>query len=276
MLPLPSYANCHRRSRYEPGKSASEGRRVWSVAVTPSTEKLLALRSGGVCAFPGCVRVLYADATTESPAKVRGQIAHIEGSKPGSPRYNPDMPDAESDGIDNLVFLCRDHHADIDNQPESYPPEVIRDFKREHEATVSTILARELAELNFPELAAVCDAFKETAASVAADSSFLLTPVAEKVAKNDLLAVADDIRLGASRVTVVREFIEQRAKLDATFVEKLRFGFMQLYASYRYEGRSSVDTYLDLVAYARRYAKSYAAPLAIVYTLFEACDIFEK
>lgn len=258
------------------GKKPGAGRSIWPVAVAPSTEKVLALKSGGVCAFPGCGKALYADATSESPSKARGQIAHIEGSKPGSARYNPAMSDGERDGSDNLVFLCRDHHADIDNQPETYPPEAIRCFKREHEATVSSVLARELAGLNFPELAAVCDAFKEAAETAADSSSFLLTPIAEKVAKNDLSAVAADIRLGASRVTVVRAFIEQRAKLDATFVERLRFGFVRLYASYRYEGKTSVDTYLDLVAYARRYAKSYAAPLAIVYTLFEACDIFEK
>jgi hypothetical protein len=245
------------------------------VGVTASTEKLLALRSGGFCAIPGCGKSLATDATDVSPAKVRGQIAHIAGSRPGAARFDSTMTDSERDSIDNLIFVCRDHHADIDSQPETYTTEHLKRIKGEHELSVRGVLARELAQMTFVELAAVSDAFAKIAESVPVDSNLLLTPVAEKVAKNDLAAIAEDIRLGASRVTVVRDFIQQQTKLDATFSDRLRFGFISLYSKYRYEGKNPVDAYLELVAYARRYSKTNAAPLAIVYTLFEACDIFE-
>ena len=245
--------------------------------VKPSVEKLVALRSGGYCAFPSCQRRLITEATTSNEARVRGQIAHIAGEKPAAARFDSSMDDATRNGADNLIFLCRDHHADIDNQPETYPVHLLTKWKHDHERKVAATLARELAELNFQQLSDVCNDFSRSARGASAHSDFQLTEILEKITKNELLEVEEDIRLGLSRVTVVRAFIESQNRIDAGYSDKLKYGFKARYAQYRHDGLSSVDTYLELVDVARRHTstRSNAPALAVVSSLFEACDIFE-
>lgn len=92
----------------------------------------LALASGNQCAFPGCGSLFwYSD-----PDLLLGEICHIKGSRPGAKRYDPDQSNGERHSLHNLVFLCRNHHAEVDNDEETYTVERLQDMKREHEASV--------------------------------------------------------------------------------------------------------------------------------------------
>jgi hypothetical protein len=251
---------------------------MMSSGLRPSVEKIVALRSGGLCAFPGCARLLITSETDHDEARVSGQIAHIAGEKPGSPRYDERMTDAERNAAPNLIFLCREHHGDIDNQPATYPIHQLSEWKADHEKRVERALLRELAQLNFDELAQVCNAYVSNLAHQAEAIDLTLTAIQNKVRLNDLVEVEDDVKLGLSRASVVRAFITQQSKVDPRFYEKLKYGFGALYADYRYRGLSPTETYLELVEYARRHTacRSNAPALAIVSSLFEACDIFER
>jgi hypothetical protein len=44
-----------------------------------------------------------------------GEIAHIQGPLPASPRFNPDMTNEQRREYENLLMLCGTHHTIIDN-----------------------------------------------------------------------------------------------------------------------------------------------------------------
>lgn len=70
------------------------------------------------------------------PALLLGEICHIKGSKPGAKRYDRDQSDEERHSLHNLVFLCRNHHAEVDNDEKTYTVERLQNMKRQHEASV--------------------------------------------------------------------------------------------------------------------------------------------
>jgi hypothetical protein len=47
-----------------------------------------------------------------------GEIAHIQGPLPASPRFNPDMTNEQRRQYENLLMLCGTHHTAADMGPE--------------------------------------------------------------------------------------------------------------------------------------------------------------
>jgi hypothetical protein len=95
--------------------------------------KLLFARSGNRCAFPKCPAPLALNGT------LVGEICHIKGDKPGSPRYDAAQTDEERHAYGNLIILCPTHHAVVDDDPESYTVERLHKMKSDHEAMVTPI-----------------------------------------------------------------------------------------------------------------------------------------
>ncbi|EMP7218008.1 TPA: HNH endonuclease [Pseudomonas aeruginosa] len=62
-------------------------------------------------------------------------MAHIIGSKPTAARGTPE---GGEDTYDNLILLCPTHHTHIDKAPAgTYPIELLHEWKRAHEETIS-------------------------------------------------------------------------------------------------------------------------------------------
>ena len=92
----------------------------------------LALASGNRCAFPGCGSQLWlADRDL-----LLGEICHVRGDKPGALRHDPTQSDEERHGFGNLLYLCRNHHAEVDNPTAAHTAEELLEMKRRHEASV--------------------------------------------------------------------------------------------------------------------------------------------
>src|ERR1700721_1588976 len=91
------------------------------MSATYPTKLLLAFRSGDRCAFLGCSKQLTVDAPSGGDAVVVGEAAHIAGEKPEAPRYIATMSDEERNHYDNLIYLCGDHHTQIDKQHSHFP-----------------------------------------------------------------------------------------------------------------------------------------------------------
>lgn len=65
--------------------------------------------------------------------RVKARIAHIRGEHPGSARYDPDQPDPERQGFENLLLLCPGCHTLIDElEPDAYPVERLQAMKERH------------------------------------------------------------------------------------------------------------------------------------------------
>jgi hypothetical protein len=100
-----------------------------------NTVKTLFALSGNTCALPDCEVTL----TDPSWSSVRAEMAHIRGGMPGSARYDAAMtPEARRD-FDNLILLCPNCHALIDDlNPQAYPVDRLNEIKARHESRAET------------------------------------------------------------------------------------------------------------------------------------------
>lgn len=86
--------------------------------------------SGNECAFDACTERLIC----EDGAFI-GEVAHIHGVEPSSPRHDPALDRQALRAVDNLMLLCPKHHTRIDhvNSHGKYPAPMLRRMKRKHE-----------------------------------------------------------------------------------------------------------------------------------------------
>lgn len=91
--------------------------------------KKLWLASGNQCAFPDCEQPLI-DFDLDV---VFGKMCHIYARKPGGARYDENMSEEEKESYENRILLCGNHHTLIDEAPDQYPPEALKQMKQRHE-----------------------------------------------------------------------------------------------------------------------------------------------
>lgn len=82
------------------------------------------------CAKPGCLRPLYRMNDETGEWLLNSSVAHIHARSEGGPRWDPHMSAEENQSASNLVPLCNDHAAEIDDTPEHYPADLLRDWKQ--------------------------------------------------------------------------------------------------------------------------------------------------
>ena len=99
-------------------------------APSTKTQRHLFALSGNRCAFPDCQTRLV-DRANKSNV---GEVCHIKGDKPSSPRYDHNQSDSDRHGPDNLVIMCNVHHKIIDDNPEKYSVEYLTELKQKHES----------------------------------------------------------------------------------------------------------------------------------------------
>ena len=118
---------------------------------TPRTLKLLFARSGNQCAHPQCTTALIEEGTEESEECVTARICHIYPVAETGPRGDSDQPNRALNLPGNLILLCPTHHAVVDGQFETYPAELLKKWKRDHEAAMKSRLSTDL-DLNTADL----------------------------------------------------------------------------------------------------------------------------
>lgn len=101
-----------------------------------SKERLLLwVRAGGRCEFDGCNAYQLAHPLTQTSG-VFGQAAHIVAFKLGGPRGRDQSRPASINDAANLMLLCPQCHKLIDDHPERYPVEALKEYKRRHESRI--------------------------------------------------------------------------------------------------------------------------------------------
>jgi hypothetical protein len=98
--------------------------------------KTLIALSGGVCAFPGCNKLLVEPGNPDDDAAFLGEMAHIIADSRQGPRGDSPMSDEDRDKHTNLLLLCGDHHKTIDAQPRTYSVSVLHRIKEDHEGRI--------------------------------------------------------------------------------------------------------------------------------------------
>jgi hypothetical protein len=187
------------------------------------------------------------------------------------------MPQEERDAADNLVLLCRDHHAVADRQENTYTVDQMRRWKLDHEAQVDQQMEDLVGEITFLELELVADAVAST--PLTGNPGFTLTEVREKMSKNDLTdRVSHDMSVGMLGAELVKDYVAGRAVMSPDFPERLRGGFVAEYDSLHATGLRGDDLFLALRAFAappHQDLKRQVAGLAVLVHLFRICEVFE-
>ncbi len=111
---------------------------------SPHTIKVLFGASGNQCAFPGCTNPVIAPGTSVSDASVVAQICHIYAASDNGPRGKPGLTAAERNSPDNLILMCGHHHPLVDKQCETCPADLLKAWKKTHEAKFQQVTAEAL------------------------------------------------------------------------------------------------------------------------------------
>ena len=111
---------------------------------SPKTLKLLFALSGNQCAHPECTNTLIEPATEKSDALVTAHICHIYAITTDGPREKSGLTEKELNSPENLILLCRNHHAVVDGQYETYPAYILKEWKQTHESEMQKRLSADL------------------------------------------------------------------------------------------------------------------------------------
>jgi hypothetical protein len=109
------------------------------LAISEKIRKMLWAKSGNRCAI--CKIELITEQETDSNLNI-GEECHIISSKSKGPRHKPNLNDYDT--FDNLILLCRNHHKEIDTLIDSFPEEILRYMKQNHENWVQKTLKKNL------------------------------------------------------------------------------------------------------------------------------------
>ena len=248
------------------------------MSVSYPTKLILAFHSGDRCAFLNCERTLSVDGEQSNPV-VTGEVAHISGEKAGAARYDESMTEEQRNHYNNLIYLCGDHHTQIDKQKADFPVDRLYRMKKEHEAKVREALNEAFASVGFPELEEATRWLKQVQPGEATQDFWLIAPE-DKLKRNALGSGSRTIvTIGLSVAREVRTYVECVAQTDSDFPERLKVGFLNEYYRLKQEGHVG-DSLFDLMCrFAQRGLEEQAsrsAGLAVLVYLFEACEVFEK
>jgi hypothetical protein len=111
------------------------------VAVSPAVRRSVWIRDAGCCAI--CRERVYLDASEETPAQLRGEVAHIVAEQLDGPRGSSPLTTEERNQESNLLLLCFDHHSEIDTNVPQYPVDRLQSIRADHSAWLADRLRRE-------------------------------------------------------------------------------------------------------------------------------------
>ena len=101
--------------------------------LTPKGETLreVFLKSGNLCAFPGCGALMM-----DAEGTFIGQVCHIEAAEEDGERFNANMTNEARRRAANLVLMCYPHHQKT-NDVTIYTVAKLRKIKQDHEKRFS-------------------------------------------------------------------------------------------------------------------------------------------
>lgn len=145
--------------------------------------------------------------------------------------------------------------------------------KREQESLVSA-----MTNITFRELQMVTDAI--LCMSIPTESNFIVLAPIDKMLKNELTKDAPfKLMTGAIQAKMVGLFVETNIMTMPCFAEELKAGFVREYQRLRKAGLKGNDLLDALHKFSCHHSTDYAlqaAGLAVLYYLFERCEVFER
>lgn len=184
----------------------------------------------------------------------------------------------ELNGYGNLILLCGEHHDEVDNQKNTFPAETLLKWKREHEAWVFSRLEQVVPTIGFAELEVVCQGM--IGGSLPPSEPVVPTAPAEKMHKNGLTEkVRLKLTLGLSVFSEVEAFVQNVARFDSHFPERLKAGFVSRYNEFierDIRGDALFEALHDFASSSSANFDRQAAGLGVLCYLFQKCEVFER
>lgn len=114
------------------------------MTITDKTRKILWGRAASRCSI--CRHDLVMKATIKDDEAVIGEECHIVARELKGSRGESLLPLSERDDYKNLILLCRNHHKEVDDQPNKYTTKLLHTIKENHESWVRENLTKEYKE----------------------------------------------------------------------------------------------------------------------------------
>ena len=247
-----------------------------SGSIPVKDQKLLAMKSGCLCAIPSCKKRLIIEKTNTDDDSIVGEMAHIKGERKDAARYDETFDIKKLNKYNNLILLCNVCHKMIDDQYNEYTVEKLHKIKLDHEVWVDQILQRAMSSMTFAELEVITKYLVSD--NFGYEETYELTNPVEKIQKNGLAeSTSRLIAMGMTQVKLVEQYID--SNLDNSFGERLRDGFVKEYVRLTTEGLKGDEMFYSLLGFAGGLTndpKRNSAGLAVLVHLFEKCEVFEK
>jgi hypothetical protein len=106
------------------------------------TVATLGKRAAMLCSNPDCGALTSGPASEAGESINIGEAAHVYGRTNGSARFKEGFSEAERSDVTNGVWLCRNCHKLIDNDPLRFPADLLFLWRRQHEKAVLARLGR--------------------------------------------------------------------------------------------------------------------------------------
>lgn len=121
--------------------SSAKRKRVTRPRPSQKTRTIVGVMSRDECAFPDCLEAIVKE-KDNGERYLAGDLCHIYGKEEGSARYDASRTAEEVNAEENVLFLCRNHHREVDADPERYPVPELKKWRAAHERRMGP-LARE-------------------------------------------------------------------------------------------------------------------------------------
>ena len=104
----------------------------------PEVLRELFLKSGNLCAFPGCSQPIM-----DKDGRFIGQVCHIEAAETGGERFNAGKTNEKRREFSNLILLCYPHHVET-NDVAKFDVKRMQEMKANHEQKVFDFIEKTL------------------------------------------------------------------------------------------------------------------------------------
>lgn len=120
------------------------------------------------CVFPGCPNATHGPTDSGDRSINVGNAAHAAAASPNGPRFDSKMTPEQRKAYDNGAWLCAHHATLIDQDPEGFPVEVIREWQAAATARSRDALTGRYLHVNigFEEVCSKIEAFLREANQV--------------------------------------------------------------------------------------------------------------
>lgn len=245
---------------------------------TDKTLRALLFENGPFC--PKCQKELvYVVPRDDQENTNVADICHVLPHGQQGPRAAESTTRKARNLSKNLLVLCKVCHKIVDDDPFTYTGARLLELKANHVAWVKRSLVTAIGRVSFEELDAVTRGLLTTAATPTTNYTSL--PPLEKIRRNSLgPSGTARITIGMSRINDVEGFVQQEARRNADFPERLKAGFVAEYErlwNYGVRGDSLFAALHDFSSGGptTNFERS-AAGLAVLTYLFDRCEVFES